>query len=106
MAPGQNHTQGDHSIEQIPGLSEDQIRRLRDRWIDTAEAFLGVVATPEAKPGLAQLLELSLDQLEPLIQQAVEIVGADTARRLSSPQRGGPTGATLTDEQRRRWGLR
>jgi hypothetical protein len=106
VAPGPNHPDNTHPARQIPGLSENQIQRLHDRWIDTAEALLGAAATPEGKSGLAELLGLSPGQLEPLVQQAIDIVGADMARELMSPQRGGPTGVILTDEQRRKWGLR
>ena len=106
MAPGPNHPDNTHPIRQIPGLSESQVQRLHDRWIDTVEAFLGAAATPEGKSGLVALLGLSPEQLEPLVQQATDLVGADVARKLMLPQRGGPTGVVLTEEQRKKWGLR
>lgn len=106
MTPESNHPDNAHPIRQMPGLSKDQIQQLHDRWIDTVEAFLGVAATPEGKAGLAGLLGLAPEQVEPLVQQAIGVVGADQARGLMSPQPGGPTGAVLTDEQRKKQGER
>jgi hypothetical protein len=106
MAPGQNHEESTHPIQQIRCLSEDQLQQLRQRWIDTVEAFLGLTATPEGKSGLAELLGVSPEQMEPLMEQAIDVVGPDMAQRLMSPRPGGPTGVILTDEQKKRLGLR
>lgn len=94
-----------HPIEVLQALSPSQIALLKKRWIDTVEALLGIAANEKSRVSLGELLVVSPEGIAGLLKEAKEIVGHDRAQHLMSPQKGGPTGAALTDEQRTEFGM-
>ena len=102
---GQGRDSSRHPLTGSLGLSSGQIGALRGRWIETAEQLLSAMATNETRKAVADMLGLDDEEAERLLKRLSETVGLNVACRLLAPQAGGATGAILTEEQRRRFGI-
>ena len=107
MKPGNKEsTPEQHPLAEIPELSPDTVCALKGQWIETAEQVLALSASEEGQEGLKTLLGLDDTGLGELLDQLAEIVGPDVSSQLRQPTPGGPCGVILTDEQRRRFGVK
>jgi hypothetical protein len=50
-------------LHQVPGWTEDLVKRLAENWITTAEQVLAACATPEGFRAMAAHLEVSEDAM-------------------------------------------
>jgi len=104
----ENHRSGvpqTHPLGDLPALTQEQIQALRQRWINTVEELVGAAAVPAATGPLAQLIQVSAEQLQDLLHQAQDLLGEERYGQLVRPVPKKPTGALLTEEQKRDLGL-
>ena len=76
-------------------LTPEQIARLKEHWIETAEQFLSSVATEEGKAGMCRLLELDESQLADCANQLGQGLAPELLEELRSTKPGGELGAIL-----------
>jgi len=86
-------------------LSLNQVETLGKRWIGTVEALVGAAASDTGRKGLMALLEMTEDQMVALLQRASEMLGPQRFQEIISGRPGGPTGALLTDQQKKDFGI-
>jgi hypothetical protein len=94
-----------HILETVPGLPPESVATLRKQWIETAEQVLAICSTAKGRAGLQHLLGLDEEGLAAFLSNLRGAVGEEVASRLSRPSAGGASGAVLTDEQKRRFGM-
>jgi len=87
-------------------LTPDRVQLLQKRWITTVEAVIAAANTDEGKSGLAKSLGMSAVEVGRLLEKAREVVGTERYTELSTPKRGGPTGALLSEEDKRKYGAK
>ena len=97
----------DHPLADVAGLDAASVERLAGQWVRTAEQALALASTPEGREGLRRLLELGEPGLARMLELLRSAVGRERAAALEKPDTGRPPdGALLTDEQKRRFGIR
>lgn len=97
----------DHPLADVAGLDAASVERLAGQWVRTAEQALALASTPEGREGLRRLLELGEPGLARMLDALRSAVGRERAAALEKPDTGRPPdGALLTDEQKRRFGIR
>ena len=57
-------------LEQVPSWSEDQVARMKESWITTAEQIVAVSATQDGVRSLAEHLAISEDKMRRLVDSA------------------------------------
>lgn len=95
-----------HLLQSVPGIEAAVIEPLKKQWIETAEQFLAISASPEGRTGLKTLLGLDDEKMDQLIGRLRDCVGPVEEQRLCQPIPGGPLGALLTEEQKRKFGVK
>jgi hypothetical protein len=60
----------DTPLESVPGWSEDQIARMKQAWITTAEQVVALSVTPNGVRSLAQQLNVPEDEARRLVEAA------------------------------------
>ena len=75
----------EHPLNELNVLTETALAVLRQRWIETAEQFLGTAATPEGKAGLQRLLACDGPALEAVLAKLGEVVGPTLQAELARP---------------------
>jgi hypothetical protein len=105
MTSQEQHDQTAHAVEQLRGLTPQQVQQLHSQWIYTVEELLSLAATPAGTSGLARLLGLSPEQFAEVTREAADIVGPEAAEKLRLAQPGGPIGVKFTEEQKKNLGL-
>ena len=88
-------------IEGMAKLSPCQLQALKSRWMTTVGAFVAAAATEEGRAGLCQALDVELEALHEILQDARDSLGEERYGKLFDPKPGGPTGA-LWDEKEQR----
>jgi hypothetical protein len=101
-----DRSQNAHPLAAIPGISPASLAALKQRWIETAEQVIALAATPQGQDGLKTLLACSDQQWGELLAKLKEAVGTESAARLEQPSPGGALGVVLTEEQKKRFGLK
>jgi hypothetical protein len=86
-------------------LSISQVETLGKRWINTVEALVGAAASDTGRKGVMALLEMTDEQMSVLLQKASEVLGPQRFQAIISGRPGGPTGALLTDQQKKDFGI-
>ena len=83
-------------------LSAEQIRCLKNQWIETPEQFLSIAATDEGQVGLCKLLGIKKKLLIGILDHLRKMIPPETARDVSTPKPGGSLGVILTEDQIRK----
>ncbi len=73
------------NLQELNILSDAQLRKLREYWIESAEQFVAAINTPEGKNGIKTLLEVDQDQLGEIIDQVMQVFPAEDADRMRKP---------------------
>ncbi|MBC7893363.1 MAG: hypothetical protein H7Y12_14200 [Sphingobacteriaceae bacterium] len=60
----------DTALEHVPGWSEDQVARLQEVWITTAEQVVALSATTHGLRSLAEQLDVTQEQARELVDSA------------------------------------
>ena len=60
----------DTQLEEVPNWSEEQIARMQESWITTAEQVVAISATPGGIQSLAEHLAISEDRMHRLVDAA------------------------------------
>lgn len=94
-----------HPLGSVAGVSAESARRLKERWIETAEQALAATATPEGREGLRELLGMDAAAFEGFLGKLIAAVGAERAAELQKPVDPRARGVVLTEEQKRRMGI-
>jgi hypothetical protein len=94
-----------HPLDGMRKLSPRQLQALKSSWLTTIEALVGAAATEEGRAGLREVLDLTPDALDKLLQEAANALGEERFRDLMKPKPGGPTGALWDEKCRRAGGL-
>jgi len=105
MAGPVSNSDETHPLTTVPGLPGNWIARLAAQWITTAEQVLSMSGTPQGLEGLKATVSPQDGSIEVILQRLSEVVGSERAAKLRQVSSGGPLGATLTEEQKKRFGL-
>ena len=90
---------GAFPIEGMAKLSPCQLQALKSRWMTTIDTFVAAAATEEGRAGLCKALDIELELLDDILQDARNSLGEERYRGLLAPTPGGPTGALLDEEE-------
>ena len=95
-----------HALASLQLMTAEAGALLEQRWITSVEELIALAASDEGRAGLLSLLKLDEDGLGALLTEAERTVGPAVAARLRDRAPGGATGALLTEEQKKRFGMR
>lgn len=87
-------------LQAIPHFPRERARQLASFWVNTAEEFISMASTPRGRAGLADLLEVSQEELDALLQMVAAHLPEEVAEELAQPtKKQHPLGAILYDEE-------
>ena len=69
-------------VEDVPTLSPEQAKKLKARWIDSAQELVAIADTPSGRQGLAAALDVDGEQLNDIVKAARQQVPEMSSRRL------------------------
>ena len=78
-------------------LSQEQVGKLSEYWIETPEQFLSAVATPAGRAGMQKLLSMDDAQMKDCCERLSRGLSEQRLKQISSVEPGGMLGAILPD---------
>ena len=72
-------------LQQVPGISQDQVRRLASAWITTAEQVLAVGSTQSGIESLAEQANATRGEIVALLVAIRSMLPAEEREELETP---------------------
>ena len=95
-----------HPLSAVTSVPTSVVAALKSQWIETAEQVLALAASPQGREGLKKLLSFDVRQLEGLLSTLTDVVGPEQSTGPSIGMQAGSLGLVLTEEQKKRFGIK
>ncbi len=86
-------------LEQIEGLTAEQIELLKGLWITTVEGFVSRCATKAGRDGMGKLLGCTAEELDRLHAAARSLLPEDVLKELEKPRDLPPMGLLMGEPE-------